>query len=395
MNWDLIFALVFYGLIFLFFITHRKRFDVQWKIFVLYKTKLGLNLMDKVSRIFPKFWKYVGYFGVFVGYLGMVIIFYTLLIGTYRLIFVPAAAPALAPLLPGVQLPGFPVLSFWHWIVAIFILAIVHEFSHGLYARLYNIRVKSSGFAFLGPILAAFVEPDEEQLNKASKLKQLSIFAAGPFSNILLGIIIFLIYSLLLIPFASSINESIGVEIVSLQDGFPAQESGLQVGEKIIAINGKEVSNIRNFTSNLRDVKPGDNLVLETDKNNYDIRAAANPNNESVGYLGISVSSINQFRPDIVDKYGTILPNVFMWVFVLFFWLYVANIGVGLFNLLPLSIVDGGRMFYVGALAIFKKRKIAMKLFSYISFFVLFLIVVNLLPWFSKLFLFLARSFNG
>ena len=147
-NLDLIFALVFYGLIFLFFITHRKKFEVQWKIFVLYKTKIGLKLMDRISKIFPKCWEYLGYLGVVVGYLGMVAILYTLVIGTYRLISVPDATPAVAPLLPGINIPGLPGLNFWHWILAILVLAVVHEFSHGLYARLYNIKVNSSGFAF-------------------------------------------------------------------------------------------------------------------------------------------------------------------------------------------------------------------------------------------------------
>lgn len=388
-NLDLVFALVFYGLIFLYFITHRNKFEVQWKIFVLYKTKIGLNLMDRISKIFPKFWEYLGYLGVVVGYLGMVVILYTLILGTYRLIFIPDAIPAVAPLLPGIQIPGLPVITFWHWILAILVLAVVHEFSHGLYARLYNIKVKSSGFAFLGPVLAAFVEPDEQQMEKASKMKQLSIFAAGPFSNILLGIAVFFVYALFLVPIASSINESVGVEVVLVQDGFPASNSGMTAGEKIISINGNEVKNIEEFRSYLDDFKPGDNLIIETDKDNYGIEAAENPNNKTLGYLGISVQSVNEIREDVKDTYGTFLPKVFMWFFFFFFWLYVANIGVGLFNLLPLGAVDGGKMFYLGALAIFKKKRIAMKLFKYMTLFVLLLIIINFLPWIFKLFSFL------
>ena len=47
-------------------------------------------------------------------------------------------------------------------ISALAIVAIPHEFAHGIFARLNNLRVKSSGFALFGPILAAFVEPDEK-----------------------------------------------------------------------------------------------------------------------------------------------------------------------------------------------------------------------------------------
>ena len=393
MNSDLIFALLFYGLLFLFFATYRSKFEVQNKIFVLYKTKLGLNLMDKLSKKIPTFWKYLGYLGVIVGFLGMIIILYTLTLGTYKLIAVPDSQPALAPLLPGVQLPGLPQLTFWYWIISIFILAVIHEFSHGLYSRLYNVKVKSSGFAFLGPILAAFVEPDEKELEKKGKMAQLSVFCAGPFSNIILGGIVLVIYSLLLAPVASSINESTGVKIVVLQDGFPAKDSGMSIGEDIIAVNGIEVNSIDEFTSNLDNLKPGDKVIIETEKNNYGIEAGKNPNNNEQGYLGMSVQSVNQISKEVVEKYGKFLPGLFMWVFFLFFWLYVANIGVGLFNLLPLGPVDGGKIFYVGMLAIFKRRKTAMRLWNYMSFFVLILIFVNLLPWLSKLFFLIAKPF--
>ena len=47
-------------------------------------------------------------------------------------------------LLPGVKvIPGLPTMSFWHWIVAIFILATVHETCHGIFARLNNVKLKS------------------------------------------------------------------------------------------------------------------------------------------------------------------------------------------------------------------------------------------------------------
>ena len=41
--------------------------------------------------------------------------------------------------------------------------------------------------------------------------------------------------------------------------------------------------------------------------------------------------------------------------------MWVANLGVGLFNLLPLGIVDGGKMFYLVSLGFFKKEEIAKK----------------------------------
>ena len=115
--------------------------------------------MDKLSKLSPKTLNVIGIVGIIVGFVGMIFMFATLLQMTLKLVFQPTAAPGLVPVLPGVKVsPLLPVLSFWHWIIIIFIVALVHEFSHGIFARLYNIKIKSSGFAFLGPIPAVFNE---------------------------------------------------------------------------------------------------------------------------------------------------------------------------------------------------------------------------------------------
>src|SRR3989338_11026926 len=147
MNYDLISLLVFFLILFIIFRIKRNKFEVQGGIFALYRTQLGIKLMDKLANKAPRFWKFIGYFGIVIGFIVMAFIFFVLIQGTIRLITVPSAPPAVAPVLPGVSIPGLPALSFWHWIIAIFFVAVIHEFAHGVYARLYNIKIKSSGFA--------------------------------------------------------------------------------------------------------------------------------------------------------------------------------------------------------------------------------------------------------
>ena len=89
MSLDLIFALIFYIGILIFFFTHKKEFEIQNKIILLYRTKIGLKLMDKVSKIFPKFLKLIGLIGVFVGFLGMIFIFGWLIKSFVNLIIFP------------------------------------------------------------------------------------------------------------------------------------------------------------------------------------------------------------------------------------------------------------------------------------------------------------------
>jgi membrane-associated protease RseP (regulator of RpoE activity) len=68
-------------------------------------------------------------------------------------------------------------------------------------------------------------------------------------------------------------------------------------------------------------------------------------------------------------------------------WIFIANLGVGLFNLLPLGPVDGGRMFLLASLALFKNNeKKAKRLWLIVSFFTLGLIAISILPWFYNLF---------
>ena len=391
MNIDLLFAIIFYGLILIFFLKNRDKFLVQGKIIAMYRTKLGLKLMDKIPRFLPRAWKILGIIGVVVGFIGMAFILYMLVVGTYNLIFTPNAQPALSPVLPGIRIPGLPNLSFWHWVIGIFFVAVVHEFAHGIYARLYNVKVKNSGFVLFGPILGAFVEPDEKKLQKERKHVQLSVFAAGPFSNIVFSVIFFFLMTSVVTPMQDNLYEPDGIKVNTILEDFPADKAGLPKGVVLKSINGQSTLSAAEFMNATEEISPGDVLNLETDKGTYAITAAANPDNESRGFMGVSDFSIEtKLKDSAKAKYGDVLPKVLSWLGLLVFWLFVINFGIGLFNLLPLGPIDGGRMLYAGLLGIMSKEK-ATKIWSSISYFCMLLIFVNLLPWLYKLLLFLFK----
>ena len=44
-------------------------------------------------------------------------------------------------------------------------MIIIHEFSHGILARVENVKINSIGLLLFAIIPGAFVEPDEEKLN--------------------------------------------------------------------------------------------------------------------------------------------------------------------------------------------------------------------------------------
>lgn len=379
MNLDLLFALIFYGVIILLYIIFKDKFETQDKIFITYKTKLGLNFMDSFSKKFPRLLNFLSTLSIAAGFIGMIFIFYTLVKGAITLVISPTSQPVVAPVLPGVQIPGAPVLSFWHWIIAILIVATVHELAHGIYSRLYGVKIKSSGFAFLGPILAAFVEPDEKQVKKLETKKQLAIFSAGPFSNIIWGIIFFVILSLVIMPLSISSMPNDGIVVNTLIEGYPAEQSGLEAPFKILAIDDNQTLDYVSFVNVIQDLKPNQNITLTTDQGVYSITTTTNPENASKGYMGITDFQIGS--------------KTLEWIRLLFLWLFIINIGVGLFNLLPLGPVDGGRMFYVALIPIMKTEKRAKRVYAFVSMLCIGLIIVNLLPWLIKLFNFIVSIF--
>ncbi len=390
MNIDLILAVIFFLLLLVFYFFNKDKFEVKGKILFICRTKLGLKLMDNIAKKFKIILRPLSYVSIFIGFAGMIFIVYILLKGTFDLLFIPNAQPALAPVLPGVKVPGLPVLSFWHWIISIFIVAVIHEFSHGVFARLFSIKVKNSGFLFFGPILGAFVEPDEKSLQKASNKEQLAILSAGAFSNIALAMVLLLVISFVSLPVQNKIIDFESIQVNKLVPGYPAAKADIQTPFKINSINEKEIKSLKDFTSITDQVKPNEKIILETDKGRFDLITEKNPGNSSRGFIGITDFSINtKIKPNVNEVFG----NSVLWLLKLVFWLFIVNLGVGLFNLLPLGPIDGGRMFLVLSSVIFKEEKKAQKFWSIISYFLLIVIFINLMPYFIKLFSFIFRPF--
>jgi len=72
------------------------------------------------------------------------------------------------------------------------------------------------------------------------------------------------------------------------------------------------------------------------------------------------------------------------WIAGLLFWLFLLNLGIGLFNLLPIGPLDGGRMFQLVCFKFFKKKSTAMKVWGYTSVIFVTIILANLLAGFLR-----------
>src|SRR3989344_4142235 len=172
-TYDLSFLVIFTLFVIIFLYSKRKNIAREGLLY-LYKTQVGVKLIDYIGRKFGKQIRSLHYVIISISYLLFAGIMFIIGQAIYIYLKVPEITsviktPPLLPLIPYFpQLFGaknlFPPFYFVYFLAAIVIVAFVHEFSHGILAKANNVRIKSTGVAFLGPILGAFVEQDEGQM---------------------------------------------------------------------------------------------------------------------------------------------------------------------------------------------------------------------------------------
>lgn len=277
--YDLTFLVVFCVAVAAFLIKRRKNIRVESKILLLYPTKVGLKLIDSIGSKHKKLFKVMSYVVIVTGYLLMItsivlfVDFFLTLIKTPAL-FKAIKVPPIMPIFPYFtnvfKVDYLPPFYFTYWISAIAIIAIVHEFAHGIFARFYGVKVKSTGFGFLGPFIAAFVEPDERQLIRKSNKAQIAVLSAGSFANLMFT----LIFLVIMLIFFKTLFVSGGV----IFDSYIASKVSIN---EITTIGNKDVNNLS--------VKAFLDLVEDLDKNYYDLKM--NIDNTSVNFTKITAKN--------------------------------------------------------------------------------------------------------
>ena len=281
--------------------------------------------------------------------------------------------------IPGVRIPGSPIfVPFWPGIIAIGILAIVHEFSHGIVAAMEDIDLKATGFGFLAILPLAFVELDEKQMMEASPLKRMRILASGAFGNVVVWGLLLVILSTLFIPFASSVSFPLGIRVLGVNEGFPAEQAGIEIDDLIIGIDGNEILTQGQFLDYLQNVEPGSVINIETERGVFEVETTIHPQHETMSYLGVSVEGETDILPEASEKYGFGIP-VFFWSFEVLLWVMTLNLLVGIMNFLPIWALDGGGILHGLLSYVIKNEKILMITLNLIFAFFLTLIVLNII----------------
>ena len=138
-------------------------------------------------------------------------------------------------------------------------------------------------------------------------------------------------------------HEPLGVPIVSVTEGSGAEKAGLLKDDIITAINGDHISLPQDFAK--IKLKPGDTANVSVIRGGNTLQipvlVSASKEDPQKGMLGILRAALPSYQP-VVPYYIHWSPEVFMFLL----WLWMLSFFIGIFNMLPLPILDGGKFIH-------------------------------------------------
>jgi len=301
---------------------------------ILSRTKRGIRIFADVS--------------VISGFLMMGFAFWFLSNNVVNFFVAQDDFAELTLLIPGVTLTSAPAIAYF--LLSIPIVLVIHEGAHGIVAALEKITIKTGGFAIFIALFAGFVEPDEEEFNKAKKISKLRVIGAGATSNVLFAFVLGAI--LLTNPFfAMILPEPLlsvfyelpeGVLVLSIIENFGAEKAGIQANDIITSINGIPIYSPIDFPS----LNPGDTasvtILRDSQTLEFGVDIMPAPEDSERGLIGIMRDNSFAYKP-VMNFIEWNDPNVSMFLL----WLWMISFFIGIINMLPLPILDGGKFIHI------------------------------------------------
>jgi len=164
-----------------------------WFLAVMWRTKKGTGLIEKVASP-KKFWINLANFGFILFFSGMLLMFVMLAISAFITLTSPLVQPVGAKevlVLPGIN----PYVPFIYGLIGLIVAVVAHELSHGIIAKAEGFKVKALGLLFIIIPVGAFMEPDEEEVEKGPRKSRMRMFTAGPMINFFLAFLFLGIFS--------------------------------------------------------------------------------------------------------------------------------------------------------------------------------------------------------
>ncbi len=389
---------------------------------ILIHTPFGLKFFDKIAN--SKFGKIYAKFNIYLMPLITALAIF-LIVGSLLVLFsndsaregVREIGPQGNLLIPGLN----PILPWTYGWIGLVVTIIIHEAGHGIVARVYNTKVESTGVVlfFVIPI-GAFVNIQQDELNRTSFKQKSAILTAGPMNNMILAGICFGLLFLLvssLSPISNTSGDEPGITVLTVGENSLAQSIGLEKNSIITFINNQPIEGVVELRDILRD-NLGKSIQIKwlTEDKREQIKSVNLPESlpENKGVLGITLVD-TFFDPVLVlDNYknmfltnplailmpptlqqslvpysdimssqysSSIFGPAFPIIGNLLFWIWFINFNVGIFNALPITMLDGGQWY--GTLLENKiKTKSKVKPFTILSIvFIIIVILAFTLPW--------------
>jgi len=318
---------------------------------MLTRTKRGIRVFADVS--------------VIAGFLMMGFAFWFLLSNISNFFVEPTEFAELTVLIPGVTLTSASAILYF--LLSIPIVLVIHEGAHGIVATLEKIKIKTGGFAIFIALFAGFVEPDEKEFDDARKISKLRVIGAGATSNVIfafaLGAILLTnpLFALILPePFLEWFYDAPdGVGIISIIEGSGAEKAGLQKNDVITGID--DIAIITPVDFQKADLKPGDTVTVTVQRDGQllqlPVEIMPSPDDPDKGLVGIMRDSAF-YKP--VYNFIEWDPQVSMFLL----WLWMISFFIGIINMLPLPILDGGKFIYTIIEKKASERKVNAIMFS-------------------------------
>ncbi|NLK09089.1 MAG: RIP metalloprotease RseP [Firmicutes bacterium] len=276
-----------------------------------------------------------------------------------------------------------------HFLIAKAVGVKVHEFALGFGPVLFKRRGKETAYSIRWLPLGGFVklagmdipedetdiipDDDERSFNNKPLWQRLAVIAAGPVMNFVLAVIIFALYTgLAVIP----------PTVQTIEPGSPAEVARLLPGDEITHVAGTRVHSVQDINQIVADLD-GKEITLVIVREAHTIQLAITPAldpNLNRARLGVGMVEKTRESPftalnhgiqrtwliskDIVSSLfrmvtGKVKPDIAgpIGIFQLvgesanqgfFFVLFIAgvlSVNLGLFNFLPIPVLDGGWLF--------------------------------------------------